>query len=842
MDGQRWARRAVGGVVAVAVLTHCGGGLEGGAGPEGPEDPALATRWQEASSGVASSGVALEATSDARVEASRPAGRFGAEPTLGVDASPQEESLLRFDLGDVSPATVTRAVLRLYAIDGTNNGPRVFATNPYFAELAVDWYNRGQPLSAVLADAGAIAAGGYVDFDVTAAVRTVGTDGTVGFMLRADSSDGVDFASREASRPERRPRLLLTVDPLASCLPRTDTRTLRSPVMQDGYAYELEPTRRHGSAPSLVVSGSGRRESYLRMRLDLPAHWQPRRVGLNLFVETGANTGPYLYGADPHWPADPVLGQDFDWNTRPGIFSPFLRGGAPIEPGTWAHYDLTSLMTTPGQVYSVGLVPGSSEFVQYASSDSITPANRPWLELALESDPYCTARGAGGTVGWTKRYGGQGEEVLSALATDAQGGFVALGLFGSAPFPNREGFALARYDAQGTPLWSREVTHGNVRAAALTVTPEGNILVVGHYLGAVDLGAGPLPSTGGLFLAKFSPSGQTVWTRGFTANNGLPDDNSRTTHIAPVAVATDAQGSLVVTGQLFGRVDLGGGYIHAGPASTGMTDAYAGGFVAKFTWQGQHVFSRAFEASVSEQSHLPRAVATDAQGNVLLAGRASPLANLGDGALGQAQPFVAKYGPTGTLLWKRGFPGTFGEVEAVQALPSGGVAFNANLGGAFSFGGVPYTGGEPSDEVLPTNLSGFTGRLSATGTDGWLRAVDTSWGRLGGLVVGSDGAVTLTGHAGGTYDLGGGPLGPYHDATPDTAFVARYSATGAHLGSRLFDSNFHESGQITPRLLLAPQPGGALLVGATLTGTARVDGTAYTAQGPSDLFYFRLQP
>ncbi|ATB31496.1 DUF7594 domain-containing protein [Melittangium boletus] len=835
MRGQWWGMRGVGGVAALVLLTHCGG-TEPGTPDKGTSEALSPAVLRQEAVTVVSFG----ATSDARVEASRPSGRFGGEPTLGVDTSPEEQSLLRFDISGIPPASITRAVLRLYAIDGTNNGPRVFATNPYFAELAVDWYNRGQPIGAALDDQGVIHPGTYVEFDVTAAVH--GND-TVGFTLRPDSSDGVDFASREESREERRPRLLVTVDPAAGCLPRTDTRTLEVVASHDGYASQAEPTRRFGSAPSLRVGTSPRQEAFLRFNgYAIPEHWTQRDVSLRLFVENATDAGPRLYEASTNWPSDPNLGLDFDWNTRPTPLGPII-GGSFQFPNRWESSSVAHVVTTPGQAHAFGLIPDSSDVATIASANAPDETRRPRLAIALESEPYCTYQGSGGGfTGWTKRYGGAGSEQLHALATDAQGGFVALGFFGDSPFSTGQGFALARYAADGTPQWTREVTHDNVRATALTVTPEGNILVVGHYLGTPDLGTGPLPGTSGFFIAKFAPTGRTVWSHGFNADNGLPEDDFSYTPVYPAAVATDAQGSLVVSGNFYGQMDLGGGLISAGHASIGLTDAYAGGFVAKFDWQGQHVFSRALEAAVATPTAYVRTVATDTAGNVLLGGRASALANLGDGRLGQSTPFIAKYGPTGAFLGKRVFPGVFGEVVALQGRSTGDVAFNANLGGPFSFGGIAYVGGEPSDEVLPENLSGFTGTLSASGADGWLRPVDTSWGRIGALVTGSDGGITVTGHASATYDLGGGPLGPPYSNGPQTAFVAHYSTWGEHRWSRSFDANFRLPGMITPELRLALQPGGSVLVGGSFLGAIQLDGVHYTSSGESDLFYFQLLP
>jgi hypothetical protein len=386
------------------------------------------------------------------------------------------------------------------------------------------------------------------------------------------------------------------------------------------------------------------------------------------------------------------------------------------------------------------------------------------------------------------------------------------------------------------------VTTGDVTLRAISVTPEGNILAVGLYAGAPDLGTGPLPSVpyfGSLFIAKFSPGGQTVWAHGFAATSGIPDDSFPLRPVLPESIATDAQGSLVVAGNFYGYVDFGGGTLFAGRASTDLNDAYWGGFVAKFNWKGEHVWSRVLEAATATPIATVRAVSTDAAGNVLLGGRASHRANLGDGPLGAASPFVAKYTSTGTLVWKRLFSNApQGVVESLQATSTGGVAFSADLGGAFFFGGVGYFGGENDDDPYYQDVSSFVGTLSATGTDGWIR--DLRPANTERLVTGSDGSVTVTGY-GDVYDLGGGSLG-INNLAGSTGFVVQYSASGAHRWSRLFDRDFEGDVSIVPVLHLASQPGGAVLVGSDFTSPVSVDGVAYTSRGASDLFYLRLTP
>jgi hypothetical protein len=436
------------------------------------------------------------------------------------------------------------------------------------------------------------------------------------------------------------------------------------------------------------------------------------------------------------------------------------------------------------------------------------------------------------TPPWPRHYGGKGVEQLQALASDSAGGFVAGGFFGSVPFPQGTGFALARYSSTGDPVWVRQITTEEVQLSALTVTPEGNILAVGNYRGAPNLGTGTLspvnsPYGGrGLFVAKFSPNGTLVWSQGFVPT--YFDEHYQElvyTNIFAESVATDANGSLIVVGNFFGEVNFGTGMISAGPASTATQDSYPGGFVAKFTWQGTPVWSRAFEACADKPADFVRTVTTDGDSNILVGGRVGDGANLGDGPLPYSSAFIAKYTPGGALLWKRMFRGADGEVTGLRTLSSGHVVFTANLGDRFSFGGQVYTGGGPEGMSFP-NTSGYVGVLSAQGADRWIRDRG-GLVKLTGLVTGSSGLITFTGFR-------RVPSDEPHE-------IFRYDASGTFLWMQALSQHLGIQ-EDTSRLFLVPLPGDAVVAGADLHQSVQYKGTVYTSRGESDLFFFQAGP
>jgi 3-phytase len=150
--------------------------------------------------------ITVNAQADARVEQASPNSNFGTSSTLDADGSPAEESYARFAVSGVT-GTVTKAVLRFHVTNASVDGPAVYLAANEWTERAITWNNRPARTGAVVADRGAISAGVFADYDVTAAVRG---NGTYTFNLASSSTDGSTFRSREDSSSTRRPQLVLT--------------------------------------------------------------------------------------------------------------------------------------------------------------------------------------------------------------------------------------------------------------------------------------------------------------------------------------------------------------------------------------------------------------------------------------------------------------------------------------------------------------------------------------------------------------------------------------------------------------------------------------------------------
>ncbi|MEA2586439.1 MAG: endoglucanase, partial [Thermomicrobiales bacterium] len=186
---------------------------------------------------AASTTLTFAPDADAKVAPDVPTTNYGTSSSMNVDGSPQQEILLRFKVSGVN-GTVAKARVRLYATNPTVAGPTIYATDTAWSETAVNWNSRPGRTSAGLATAGKIGSNVWVELDVTPQVTG---NGTYSFVLAPNSNDGVTFSSRQTSKTDNRPQLVLTIDPSGGTQPPpapstptpTPTRT-PTPVSRGG--------------------------------------------------------------------------------------------------------------------------------------------------------------------------------------------------------------------------------------------------------------------------------------------------------------------------------------------------------------------------------------------------------------------------------------------------------------------------------------------------------------------------------------------------------------------------------------------------------------------------------
>lgn len=340
-----------------------------------------------------------------------------------------------------------------------------------------------------------------------------------------------------------------------------------------------------------------------------------------------------------------------------------------VRQGHGEHVGLVDLVVaSDGHVVVSGAFQGTVD-LGGATLHEVAPLP-PWTTFVAELD------GDGAPL-WNERFLGEQGPVSGVVALGPDGAIHWTGsdmdatVFGSGPVVKRTFFV--KLDAAGRLVWNPgfEGIYGN--GVAIGVASNGDVVVGGTYGGALDLGGGPLPApplpASGVFLAKLDAGGHHLWSRslGVGTLSGIavaPDGRSAvvgslqgprmslraiflfdpsgaqvwekdlalteaTTAFSMRRVAFGDAGSVVVTGDHSGTVDLG-----AGPL-TGVDS----GFVAKYSASGALLWTRRF-------GDLDPALTTDALGNTWLA----------SGAPAGAAVVVTRLDASGTPRWARTFP------------------------------------------------------------------------------------------------------------------------------------------------------------------------------------------
>lgn len=183
---------------------------------------------------------------------------------------------------------------------------------------------------------------------------------------------------------------------------------------------------------------------------------------------------------------------------------------------------------------------------------------------------------------WSRRFGGQLDELAVGLAVDAAGSPILTGSFDDildfgdgAPLhtAGRSDVFVAKLGRDGSTQWAQKL--GNTDediGAAVAVDGYGNVYAAGWFWKELEVAGARHRSKGkkDMFLAAFGPSGAPLWARTFGDGE---DDYAR-------GVAVDA-GAIYATGTFHKTVNLGGDDLTAAVSKTPKIP-YGDVFVAKW--------------------------------------------------------------------------------------------------------------------------------------------------------------------------------------------------------------------------------------------------------------------
>ncbi len=312
--------------------------------------------------------------------------------------------------------------------------------------------------------------------------------------------------------------------------------------------------------------------------------------------------------------------------------------------------------------------------------------------------------------------------------------------------PRGECTGLLSCDGAGAcyPPWSGVRQLGTTTgdyAYGVATDASGNVYVVGYTFGGLD--GNTNAGINDLFLVKYNSSGVKQWTRQLGTTLGDLANG----------VATDANGNVYVAGHTSGGLD--------GNTNAGATDL----FLVKYNSSGVKQWTRQLGTTSSDSA---RAVATDASGNVYLAGYTDGGLD-GNNNAGFSDVFVAKYDSAGVKQWTRQLgTASYDEAQGVATDASG----NVYVAGYTSGGLDGNTNAGASDLFLV--------KYNSSGVKQWTRQLGTAAGDSAyDVSTDASGNVYVAGHTSGGLD------GNTNAGGLDV-FLARYNSLGAKQWTRQF--------------------------------------------------------
>ncbi|MEX2322677.1 MAG: SBBP repeat-containing protein [Acidimicrobiia bacterium] len=374
------------------------------------------------------------------------------------------------------------------------------------------------------------------------------------------------------------------------------------------------------------------------------------------------------------------------------------------------------------------------------------------------NDVFVAKYDTAGILVWAHNIGGTDSDQGSGIAVDGSGNTYVTGYFrgvgvdfnpgGTAHLLTSNGSGdvfVAKYDTTGNLVWAHGIGGtSSDEGYGIAVDGSGNTYVTGSFQDpGVDFNPGGIAhllssnGTDDVFVAKYDTTGNLQWAHNI---GGTGVD-------AGSGIAVDGFGNTYLTGYFQGSgVDFNpGGTAHL-LSSNGSFDV----FVAKYDPTGNLQWAHNIGGTGVDVGY---GIAVDGFGNTYLTGYfqgAGVDFNPGGTAHllssnGSDDVFVAKYDPTGNLVWAHNIGGTGGDAGNGIAVDGFG---NTYLTGYFQGSGVDFNPGGTA-HLLNSNGGGgdvFVAKYDTTGNLQWAHGIGgTAFDQGYGIEVDGSGNTYLTG-------------------------------------------------------------------------------------------------
>ncbi len=322
---------------------------------------------------------------------------------------------------------------------------------------------------------------------------------------------------------------------------------------------------------------------------------------------------------------------------------------------------------------------------------------------------------------------------------------------------------ISKLDSIGNLVWAKQYGGNSCDAYDIKIAPNGDLVIVGAFAnsGDFDPGSGSQNATssgnGDVFVLRLDSNGGFLWMKHF----GGPQSS------VAKQLAIDTNGSIYVTGYIYGTVDFDPGTGINSVSPIGSYDAY----VLKVDFSGQYQWVATFGSSNGDTGD---AIEIDSFGNILCAGTFAGALDFDPGpgnsmatAFGQ-DLYIVKLTPAGSLL----NVGTIGGFSTTFRWPNIAVKDSGSFVVTGSFDGTADF--DPGSGVVQHGTSG--------GKDVFVLYLDNNLARSNSFVfgdVGNDEGIAAAFDGYGNLFLAGRTNSPSIDMNPGsgTSMLTGFGAT-----------------------------------------------------------------
>lgn len=362
-------------------------------------------------------------------------------------------------------------------------------------------------------------------------------------------------------------------------------------------------------------------------------------------------------------------------------------------------------------------------FVTGYFSYNVTIGGNTYFNAGGNGDSFIAKYSPSGILIWSRVITGTGNEFVSGIKTLGNdiyicGSYSQAFTHGpvtfTAPAGGYDDAFIMKLDAQGNGVWGvKGGGSGNVddRALCLSVSSNG-IYWAGFCTATAVIGGVSLNQVGtgaDIFISKLDATGVQTWVKRYGGNLGQQVNS----------ISQDPWGNPICTGNFYATCNFGAGFL--------ITENYAmfpagngDGFITKLNGSdGTCSWVRQIKCVSGDNNEVSNGVVTDLGGSSYVTGHFNATTTFASNpnqtgtnlvATNGRDAFVAKYSPTGSLLWVQKIGGSSNDQGRAVVYDANGICTVAgNFGGTITLGTAPSITASPgASSVFIAKYDGLT--------------------------------------------------------------------------------------------------------------------------------------